>query len=237
MEKEKLLRQFLDGDLSDEQEQEALHIIADDPEMRKMLSFERNIRTVANEMEWTGFAEVPPGFTDQVMHKIEQVEHQPQRANVIEKIKKWMQALWVPRTISWRPIYSMGFAVVLLIAVSTPFYVASDAQMEEASNAGEAAVQQVSTAKQQQEQVWVRFVYIDENAESIELAGDFNNWDPVALEKQEVNGEQVWTGLVSMNRGEHSYMFVKDGEKWLTDPMASVQREDGFGNKNAVIYL
>jgi hypothetical protein len=40
-----------------------------------------------------------------------------------------------------------------------------------------------------------------------------------------------------MNRGEHRYMFVKDGEEWVTDPMAPMQREDGFGNKNAVIYL
>lgn len=237
MEKEKLLRQFLDGDLSDEQEREALHIIAEDPEMREMLSFERNIRSAANEMEWTGVAEVPTGFTDQVMHKIEEAERQPQRANIIDKIKKWMQALWVPRTVNWRPIYSVAFAAVLLIAVSIPFYEASDIQTEETGNAGEAAVQHVSATEQQQEQVWVRFVYIDEKAESIELAGDFNNWDPVPLEKQEVNGEQVWTGLVSMNRGEHSYMFVKDGEKWVTDPMASVQREDGFGNKNAVIYL
>ncbi len=237
MDKEKLLRQFLDGDLSDEQEREALHIIADDPEMREMLSFERNIRSIANEMEGRESAQVPEGFTDQVMHKIEQVERQAQSENVIRKIRKWLKALWVPQTITWRPVYNVGLVALLLIAVSIPIYEIPGAETEQASNMGEAAVQQVSANEQQQEQVWVRFVYIDENAESIELAGDFNDWEPVALEKQEVNGEQVWTGLVSMNRGEHSYMFVKDGEQWLTDPMASVQREDGFGNKNAVIYL
>ncbi|MGM0546670.1 MAG: hypothetical protein ACQEST_08105 [Bacteroidota bacterium] len=236
MEKEKLLQQFLDGDLSDEQEREALHIIAEDSEMREMLSFERNIRSAANEMERTKFTEVPPGFTDQVMHRIEQVERQSQSANAIDQIKKWIQSLWIPQTINIRPVYGMAMGLVLLIAVTIPFYAGSDPQVEELNNTTEGTVQQASS-NVEKEQVWVRFVYIDENAESIEVAGDFNNWDPVALEKQEVNGEQVWTGLVSMNRGEHSYMFVKDGEKWLTDPMASVQREDGFGNKNAVIYL
>jgi hypothetical protein len=40
-----------------------------------------------------------------------------------------------------------------------------------------------------------------------------------------------------MDRGEHRYMFIKNGEKWVTDPLAPVQQDDGFGNKNAVIYL
>jgi hypothetical protein len=40
-----------------------------------------------------------------------------------------------------------------------------------------------------------------------------------------------------MERGEHRYMFVKNGENWVTDPLAAIQQDDGFGNKNAVIYL
>jgi 1,4-alpha-glucan branching enzyme len=68
-------------------------------------------------------------------------------------------------------------------------------------------------------------------------AGDFNNWDPDALTKQQVNGQNVWTGFFSMPRGEHKYMFVVNGEKWVTDPLANMYQDDGFGNKNAIIYL
>jgi hypothetical protein len=32
-------------------------------------------------------------------------------------------------------------------------------------------------------------------------------------------------------------MFVVDGSRWVTDPLAPVQRSDGFGNKNAVLQL
>lgn len=236
MNKEELLRKFLDGELSEEEEQKALHLIADDPEMREMFRFERKVRAAAVEMDSIEPTEVPSGFTDQVMHKIEQAQTEPDQTTVIQTIKEWIQSLWIPKTINIRPVYGMAMGVVLLIAVTIPFYAGSGPQVEELNNTTEGTVQQASS-NVEKEQVWVRFVYIDENAESIEVAGDFNGWEPIALDKQEVNGEQVWTGLVSMDRGEHRYMFVKDGEKWLTDPMAPVQREDGFGNKNAVIYL
>lgn len=236
MSKEELLRQFLDGELSEEEEQKALHLIAEDPEMREMFRFERKVRAAAVEMNSNESTEVPSGFTDQVMHKIEQLETEADQRTLGQSIRDWFKSLWIPQTINVRPVYGMAMALVLLLAIAMPFYVAPDSQLQESTNVTEGTIQQASSTAEQ-EQVWVRFVYIDENAESIEVAGDFNGWEPVALDKQEVNGEQVWTGLVSMNRGEHRYMFVKDGEKWLTDPMAPVQREDGFGNKNAVIYL
>lgn len=236
MSKEELLRQFLDGELSEEEEQKALHLIAEDPEMREMFRFERKVRAAAVEMSNTESTEVPSGFTDQVMHKIEQLETEPDQRTLIQSMQDWIKSLWRPKTINIRPVYGMAMALVLLLAIGMSFYAVPDYQVQETNNVTEGAIQQASSTAEQ-EQVWVRFVYIDENAESIEVAGDFNGWDPVALDKQEVNGEQVWTGLVSMDRGEHRYMFVKDGEKWLTDPMAPVQREDGFGNKNAVIYL
>jgi hypothetical protein len=52
-----------------------------------------------------------------------------------------------------------------------------------------------------------------------------------------VNGKTVWTGLVPVSRGEHEYQFVVDGEKWVTDPLAPVKEDDGFGAKNAVLKL
>jgi 1,4-alpha-glucan branching enzyme len=149
-------------------------------------------------------------------------------------MKGWIQGLLKPRKIHLRPVYGVAAAMILTIAILIPFYFDASQEVVRVNNTMQESVQQVSHS---QDQVWVRFVYIDEKAQSIEVAGDFNGWEPIPLEKQEVNGEQVWTGLVSMNRGEHRYMFVKDGEEWVTDPMAPMQREDGFGNKNAVIYL
>jgi 1,4-alpha-glucan branching enzyme len=54
------------------------------------------------------------------------------------------------------------------------------------------------------------------------------------LTKQE-NG--VWTVSIPLKPGEHSYMFVVDGKAWVTDPKAETYRDDGFGNKNAVMRV
>ncbi|MDZ7660365.1 hypothetical protein [Fodinibius sp.] len=234
IDKDKILQKYLDGELSGEEEREALHMIAEDPEMREMLSFERSVRSTINETNAYDQPEVPDGFTDRVMYSIEQGEQSVPNNSLTEQIESWIKGIWMPRKIHLRPVYGVAAAMILTIAILTPFYFDASQKVQPANNTTQETVQQVAHS---QDQVWVRFVYIDENARSIEVAGDFNGWEPIPLDKQEVNGEQVWTGLVSMNRGEHRYMFVKDGEKWVTDPMAPMQREDGFGNKNAVIYL
>jgi 1,4-alpha-glucan branching enzyme len=87
------------------------------------------------------------------------------------------------------------------------------------------------------ETVWSRFVYTANDADSVAVAGDFSNWEPIPLSPHTVNGETVWTGLVPVSRGEHEYQFVIDGEKWVTDPLAPVKQDDGFGAKNAVLKL
>ncbi|WP_445664064.1 hypothetical protein [Fodinibius sp. AD559] len=234
MDKEEILRKYLDGELSGEEEGKALHIIAEDPELREMLSFERSVQGTINKTDAYNQPEVPDGFTDRVMYNIEQAEQPEPNISIAEQVKGWMQRLWMPKEIHLRPVYGAAAAMTLMIAILTPFYFNISQEVPPANKNTQKTIQQVADSEGQ---VWVRFVYIDENAQSIEVAGDFNGWEPIPLEKQEVNGEQVWTGLVSMNRGEHRYMFVKDGEKWVTDPMAPMQREDGFGNKNAVIYL
>ncbi len=234
MDKEEILRKYLDGELSGEEEREALHIIAEDPAMREMLSFERSVRSTISETDAYDQPEVPEGFTDQVMYSIEQAEQPEQNISLFEEIKSWIKGLWMPREIHLRPVYGVAAAMVLAIFILMPLNFDASQEVSQVNSTPQESVQQVAHS---QDQVWVRFVYIDENAQSIEVAGDFNGWKPISLDKQEVNGEQVWTGLVAMSRGEHRYMFVKDGEKWVTDPMAPMQREDGFGNKNAVIYL
>ncbi|MEL7833224.1 hypothetical protein [Fodinibius sp. Rm-B-1B1-1] len=234
MDNEKLLQKYLDGELSGEEEREALHIIAEDPEMRELITFERKMRSVVSNWDEDESVAVPEGFTDQVMHSIEQADESEKSKNRLRSFKKWLQSWWIPQPITWRPVYGVAMFVVLVFALIVPMYLGMPIEDQQESERYGESIQQVS---QTEDRVWVRFVYIDENAQSVEVAGDFNGWNPIPLDKQEVNGEKVWTGLIAMKRGEHRYMFVKDGEQWVTDPMAPVQRDDGFGNKNAVIYL
>jgi hypothetical protein len=238
MDKDKLLRQYLDGDLLPKEEQRALHIIADDAEMRSMLRFEQKLSDSFPQNKSIDESWVPAGFTDRVMHRIEHNEQNIATDGFIARIKSWYRKLWIPRQVQWRPVYAVALAFVVLISLFYPLVITNQNQrpITDQSNLQNItqSVQQVSSGS---DEVMLRFVYIDSKANSIAVAGDFNNWEPVELERKTLNGETVWTGLVSMSRGEHNYMFVKNGTQWVTDPLAPVQRDDGFGNKNAVIYI
>lgn len=234
MKNEELLRKYLDGELSPEEEQEALHVIADDPELRSLLRFEQHIYAAFSDVSEQDSFQVPGGFTDRVMAQISAAPAE-ERQPVFDTVKQWFEQLLSPRQVQLRPVYGLAAIILLVASLSFPLYlVQSEDSGGATGNIPDTSIQQVSSTSNQ---VWLRFVYIDEKAESMAVAGDFSNWEPIPLTKQTVNGEQVWTGLVSMNRGEHHYMFLKNGDQWLTDPLAPVQREDGFGNKNAVIYL
>ncbi|TVR32291.1 MAG: hypothetical protein EA390_05435 [Balneolaceae bacterium] len=228
---EELFRQYLDGELSSEEEIRALHMIAENEEMRELLSFERTLfQTFSGEPDPESFT-VPANFSDSVMDRIAQkqpeVKKEKQEGGVI-------LSLFKPKNIAIRPVYAM--AAILLLSFGFGYMLLNESEQEMFASAyeTEASAQLVSETESE---VWIRFVYFDEDAESIEVAGDFSDWDPVALSREFVGDKQVWTGLIPVTRGEHRYMFVKDGEEWITDPLAAMQRDDGFGNKNAVLYL
>lgn len=237
MNRDKLLRKYLDGELSPEKEKEALHIIADDEELRSMLRFEQRLNSTLSPGKGTlRLPEVPDNFAESVMQEITKSEENADA--FIPNLKAWFQELWEPKQVQWRPAYSMVVAVLVIFAFMYPLFITETTQqpVKQAANMQDMdqSVQQISAGAGE---VMLRFVYIDDEANSVAVAGDFSDWEPIELTKQQVNGEQVWSGMVSMSRGEHNYMFIKDGSQWVTDPMAPVTRDDGFGNKNAVVYL
>ena len=104
MEKDEILRKYLDGELSGEEEREALHMIADDPQMRQMLSFERSVKSTFSNTEMYDQPEVPDGFTDRVMHNIEHAEQPEPNISLTEQIKGWINRLAVKKEYRGRGI-------------------------------------------------------------------------------------------------------------------------------------
>jgi 1,4-alpha-glucan branching enzyme len=47
----------------------------------------------------------------------------------------------------------------------------------------------------------------------------------------------LWTIDIKLKPGTYNYMFVVDGEMWVTDPDAGLYRDDGFGYKNSVVRV
>lgn len=309
-EKEEYLRRYLDGELTDNEEQKALMKIAVDPEMRALLKFDLRLQKrlswdskrnpseggtagktrhegpdatgkpgampdqdaaerpgferEEDDPEYAGLpgsAEteaftLPEGFADRVMQAIEQREMEAAGASVAadeppadagpgsaEKESRlrplkggrhgaW-ERFWQPRPVMWRPAWSAGIAAALLmLIVLMPLLLLSPSDEVQPARL---PVRQI--VEEQHDRVLMRFVYVDREAESVAVAGDFSDWEPITLTRQNINGDVAWTGIIPLERGQHRYMFLKDGEQWATDPLAGRYIDDGFGNKNAVINL
>lgn len=73
-------------------------------------------------------------------------------------------------------------------------------------------------------------------AQRVCLVGDFNDWTVCEVPLVRNEAEGTWSIQMELPPGRHEYMFVVD-EGWVTDPSADLQVDDGFGNRNAVIFL
>ena len=47
----------------------------------------------------------------------------------------------------------------------------------------------------------------------------------------------VWSVTLPLEPGHYEYMFVVDGQRWVGNPAAIEQADDGFGSRNAVLEV
>jgi len=66
-------------------------------------------------------------------------------------------------------------------------------------------------------------------ARSVEVVGSFNDWSRGTLHLNDDNGDGIWHAKAVLPAGQHEYMFVVDGERWVPDPLAGRYVDDGFG--------
>jgi Glycogen recognition site of AMP-activated protein kinase len=66
-------------------------------------------------------------------------------------------------------------------------------------------------------------------ARSVEVVGSFNDWSRGVLHLNDDDGDGIWHGEAVLPAGQHEYMFVVDGERWVPDPLAGRYVDDGFG--------
>ena len=76
-------------------------------------------------------------------------------------------------------------------------------------------------------------------ARSVEVVGSFNNWSRGLLHLRDENHDGIWHAAAVLPAGQHEYMFVVDGERWVTDPLAGRFVDDGFGGgqENSVLIV
>ena len=76
-------------------------------------------------------------------------------------------------------------------------------------------------------------------AQSVEVVGSFNDWSRGALALNDDDHDGIWHANAVLPAGPHEYMFVVDGERWVSDPLADRYVDDGFGagQQNALVIV
>lgn len=83
----------------------------------------------------------------------------------------------------------------------------------------------------------VRFTLLAPGATQVFLAGSFNGWAKDAIPMKMVDGGSLWSVDVPLDEGEHTFMYVIDGVRWVTPPQAEEFVTDGFGQTNGVVIV
>jgi len=147
--------------------------------------------------------ELAPGFEARVMAAIGG-----------QKRRRTTPLRWLvePLTLRFKPVWGLAIAAALALVVALP------GRKELSPGPGE---------------VLITLVAPFPDAKQVAVAGSFNDWQPVLLERDPPTG--VFRGRLVVTAGVHEYMFVLDGDRWVADPLADSYADDGFGRMNSVL--
>jgi len=81
------------------------------------------------------------------------------------------------------------------------------------------------------------FVYHDDTARSVSLAGDFNGWNEAAHSLMK-DPSGLWLVRIKTPAvGSYQYKFVVDGKRWAEDPSNGMKVSDGYGALNSLLVI
>ena len=76
-----------------------------------------------------------------------------------------------------------------------------------------------------------------DSAREVLVAGDFNNWSPMATPMQSQETEAGdWTMKLPLRPGRYRYRLVVDG-RWITDPFNTYVESNQFGELNNIVEV
>jgi len=171
-------------------------------------------RAVLQQLERaaTLLAEVPPRS---VAHRVMTEVRRPV-PGLGQRVMRWLSERHTI-TISVRPVWSLALAAALAAIAIIP---------------GRGPAPIVGA-----EEGIAQFVGRFPGAKSVEVVGSFTDWRAGAVVLRDDDHDGVWRAAVVLPIGPHEYMFVVDGERWVTDPLAGRYVDDGFGRQNALLIV
>ncbi|MCP4259185.1 MAG: AAA family ATPase [Planctomycetes bacterium] len=82
----------------------------------------------------------------------------------------------------------------------------------------------------------VVFVTLYPRAGNVQIAGDFNNWQPEYTPMQKVGESGIWQTEMNLMPGRYRYRLVVDGQ-WQQDPYNEITELNPFGGFNSIIEV
>jgi hypothetical protein len=227
-----LFARYFDGDLDDREARAFLEAVELDPKLeRELRAYERVLALGARLPD----VQAPEGFAERVMAVVTSGERRTRFG--------WATGFFSFR---WAPMATATAAVVL--AFIGGWWVArdssrpSDMPRDDQAQSGAVSSEVVTLPAGQYSAGgngyrYIRLAYVSDDPaiSQVHVAGSFNDWDPNTSPMRRQDG--VWSTILVLPPGSYEYMFVVDGQKWLTDPLADEKRDDGFGGSNAVLEV
>jgi anti-sigma factor RsiW len=214
-----LMQRYLDGDLSDDDAAAFETRLATDPAFAgELRAWESALATLATPIQGA----VSPRFADRVMIAVRAADARAQAA-MPRRRRAFLRA----------PAFAMAASLVFCFLAG---YLVAGRGLVERQPQTAATTQQLAPDRGGMGLRVARLVFPQTGtAKSVTVAGDFNGWQPEGLPLVQRHG--VWTIDLALPPGIYEYMFVVDGQQWVTDPLARTTRDDGYGGANAILDL
>ena len=178
-------------------------------------------------------ARVDPAALGRVMAEVRAAHAAPRGAWASARAA----AAWLfrPRPFAVSPFGALAAtaAVVALVAVALRA-TARPGTVDVAATPPAAAVQNVAQRPGTQN---VQFVFVNTEASSVSLVGDFNDWDLAATPLRRTGSEGIWSVVIPLPAGEHHYSYVVDGKTWVPDATAPQAPAGELGGTNSVLFV
>jgi anti-sigma factor RsiW len=206
---------LLDGEMSPEEERDLLERLDGDADLRKEFD---GLAGAVHMVESSERMPLDASFTSEVIRRLP-----------LERQSGWKRIsdfLFGERVLRWNVATLAAVSAVLFLVVATGLLFQQQKKVAMVAGSG-----QTETGAKT-----VTLSFYAPAAKTVSLAGDFNKWS-VDKGQMKRRSDGTWTLEIPLSPGVYHYMFVLDGSDWVTDPRAESYRDDGFGNKNAILRI
>jgi anti-sigma factor RsiW len=211
-----LVQRFVDQELSAEERVQFLSRLGRDEALRRRTIDLEQLVLDAGRLPRPV---VPDGFAANVLKRLPDVAPVVVPAFRPASSSTWRRlsnALFAPRAVRWNLASAMTVASVAVLVIAA-IVVRSGTPVSSAPSS-----------------TLVRLVIMQPGAKTVQVAGDFNSWNPARTSLEQIS-DGAWAVTIPLKPGRYAYMFVVDGKQWVADPFAAEQKDDGFGSRNAVL--